>query len=487
MEDELQRLRSDNERLMQANRALEKEVETLKTRLGKHDQLWPIREHLMLRGVQHDAPPSKDKQEEEEPKNAQVENAVASSLSPRSSQREQIITEIIETERRYVKDLHLLQQLFRNAFLTAIQDGDDSVITQEEFETVFSNAETLLLLNTRLLDELTAANRDTVGAVFVEFAPLFKLYAAFCAGLSRALDVIKVLRNRPGSAALLKRVEQIKDLRQLQLESFLILPMQRVLRYVLFLETLEKNTDDSHPDKENVKTALSRLRLIATTVNESVSVLDRAHHLLELNSALSDCPFELVVPARRFVKEGSVKKITSRFVIEDWYVLLSDVLIYCTKRHQQPLQLTYKGHIWLDTAWQRDLPDREHLKNILQLVAPAKTFTFYFDSAEEKKEWREAIDQCIARLVAADPTLLNKRGKVKARHPTSGFYTVLRNLFSYAPEQIEEEKEAPNDLDEFVLISSNGHGVVRVSELNAEEKQFSVEAHFNEFNYWKVE
>ncbi len=484
MEEELQRLRAENERLLQANRALESEVEKLQRRLSsapKHDQLWPIREH-MLRGLQPEAAPAKDKEEAaEEPK-----NAPPAALSPRSSQREQIITEIIDSERRYVTDMQLLQQLFRNPFFSTLHDGE-SVITREEFETVFSNAETLLLLNTRFLNELASADRNRVGAVFVEFAPLFKLYAAFCAGLSRAFEVIKVLRSRPASAAILQLIEKLPDLRRLQLESFLSLPMQRVLRYVLFLETLDKNTDDSHPDKENVRTALARLRLIAATVNESVTVLDRAHHLLELKRALSDCPFELLAPARRFVREGSVKKITSRFVIEDWYVLLSDVLIYCTRRHQQALHLGYKGHIWLDTAWVRDLPDREHLKNILQLVAPAKTFTFYFDSAEEKNVWREALDQCIAKLVSADPSLLEKRGKVKARHPTSGFYTVLRNLFSYAPDQIEEEKEAPTDLDEFVLISSNGHGVVRVSELNAEEKQFSEETQFNDFAFWKVD
>jgi hypothetical protein len=313
--------------------------------------------------------------------------------------------------------------------------------------------------------------------------------------------------------------------------------MQRVLRYVLFLETLDKHTDEvrffqkknkngfgshlffvkSHPDKKHVQAALAKLRVIAAVVNDSVNVQDKAKRLLELH--IAECPFELVSvlfcffvsttgltlvqvqPFRKLVREGPISKITSIAVVEDHYVLLSDVLVYTTK---WPQYLAYKGHVPLGPCWVRDLPDSKHLKNMIQLVAPSKvsfgfcvslfvffsnlrpfqTFTFFFPEVEQKMGWLKDLSDCIAALVQHDPTLVEQRGKVKPRHPSSNFYAVLRSVFGYSPEMIEEEKEEPQDLDEFVLIGSSDatpHGVIRVSEFADEEKQFG------EFAFWRAE
>ena len=80
--------------------------------------------------------------------------------------------------------------------------------------------------------------------------------------------------------------------------------------------------------------------------------------------------------------------------------------------------------------------------------------------------------------------MIDKRGKVKPRHPSSNFYAVLRSVFGYSPEMIEAEKEEPQDLDEFVLIGSSDsapHNLVKVSDFAEEEKQFG------EFEFWRTE
>ena len=522
-QSELARLQRENAALLAANRLLEEENAALLSRLAqqlageeeKHDSLWPIRQRLMrptgapasplLEEIRDGLEKSTEEYKNDDPKGKEeadeksTTNTVVTTddktveepvLSPRSTQREKIISEIIETERRYVTDLTLLHHLFRNPLYSTMFEDDESVLTKSEFNAVFSNSETLLHLNGQFLSDLKDAPRDGFGKVFLQYAPMFKLYATFCAGLSRSFDTIKVLRTRPQSQAILKLIEKLPDLRQLPLESFLSLPMQRVLRYVLFLETLDKNTDPSHPDKANVQAALARLRVIATTVNESVAALDRQHHLVELKETLFECPFEVIAPFRKFVREGNLRKITSKFVLEDWYILLNDVLIYCSR--WSPQHLLYKGHIDLRTAWVRDLPDSAHLQNILQLVAPQKTFTFYFETSDEKASWMTSLQNCISVLVEADPKLLEKRGRVKPRLPSSGFYAVLRKLFSYTPQDIEEEKEDPPDLDEFVLLGEDKppgsvgvdappHKLVRLSEALKEEQQF------NDNVYWKVD
>jgi hypothetical protein len=64
---------------------------------------------------------------------------------------------------------------------------------------------------------------------------------------------------------------------------------------------------------------------------------------------------------------------------------------------------------------------------------------------------------------------------VQPRHPSSNFFLVLRSVFGYAPDMIEQPLEQPLDLDEFVLISSSGaapHSVVKVATQTHEQTEY---------------
>jgi hypothetical protein len=132
--DEVERLRTENARLLQQIELLSAENVALKKLVpgdsghplsshGTHekmqDALWPIRQ-LLAR------PPAKEK-EEEFSENVVAPVAVVS--SPRS-QRDNIIDEIIATEERYVQDMTLLTNLFRNPFLATMHDDSQEVLTK---------------------------------------------------------------------------------------------------------------------------------------------------------------------------------------------------------------------------------------------------------------------------------------------------------------------------------------------------------------------
>jgi hypothetical protein len=71
---------------------------------------------------------------------------------------------------------------------------------------------------------------------------------------------------------------------------------------------------------------------------------------------------QIVTPTRRFVKQGKLVKITSRFVKETLFYLFNDVLIY---GYEVMGSYIFKGEISMGTTWVRDLPNTERTFIIL--------------------------------------------------------------------------------------------------------------------------
>jgi hypothetical protein len=71
---------------------------------------------------------------------------------------------------------------------------------------------------------------------------------------------------------------------------------------------------------------------------------------------------QIVTPTRRFVKQGKLVKITSRFVKETLFYLFNDVLIY---GYEVMGSYIFKGEIPMGTTWVRDLPNTERTFIIL--------------------------------------------------------------------------------------------------------------------------
>ena len=56
------------------------------------------------------------------------------------------------------------------------------------------------------------------------------------------------------------------------LESFLILPVQRIPRYMLLLDALLKFTPPDHPDFNNLTEAIAKVKSVADHLNQAVTI-----------------------------------------------------------------------------------------------------------------------------------------------------------------------------------------------------------------------
>jgi len=90
------------------------------------------------------------------------------------------------------------------------------------------------------------------------------------------------------------------------MESFQIMPVQRVPRYQLLLRELLKYTDETHPDYQSLQMALRMIKDIALTINDGKKLAEERQRIVDIQNNLvgnMKCPY-LVQPTRRLVYEG---------------------------------------------------------------------------------------------------------------------------------------------------------------------------------------
>jgi len=225
-------------------------------------------------------------------------------------------------------------------------------------------------------------------------------------------------------------------------------------------------TPPTHPDVHNLKNALEKFEDVAKAVNEAIRSNEQMKKVIEIQY-MFDPPLKdnLVEPSRRFIFQGKLTKITSRFVREVVYICFNDILVYAyetlssslttksTPDLAQNTTLSYKGTIELGPCWIRNLEDTRDVKNAFQIVAPKKTYTVYAKDLAYKTEWVNILTKTIESLVAKNPGLTGKRATVKHTKRNNPIYNVL----TYKVDQFDPDaaKDVEKDVEKKPLLSES--------------------------------
>lgn len=205
-------------------------------------------------------------------------NATPRQLSDADKLRK-VICELVETERTYVKDLNCLI----GRYLTPLQK--ESFLTQDELDVLFGNLLEMLEFQveflktledgTRLVPDLEKLERVeefkkilfSLGGSFLYYADRFKIYSAFCASHTKVPKVLVKAKTDAAFKAFLDE-RNPKQQHSSTLESFLIKPIQRVLKYPLLLRELHSLTDPDSEEHYHLNVAMKAMNTVASHINE---------------------------------------------------------------------------------------------------------------------------------------------------------------------------------------------------------------------------
>ena len=144
--------------------------------------------------------------------------------------------ELIQTEKDYIAKLELIQRLY----LTEIREKQ--ILSTYETVSLFSNIEDLIPVNKSLLEDLLQLESDStksVGEVFQQHAQNFQIYGVYCSNQPNIHELLNEFKqNNKEFTCLLKKCFRVPECKKQDLESFLVMPLQRLCRYPLLLKEL---------------------------------------------------------------------------------------------------------------------------------------------------------------------------------------------------------------------------------------------------------
>ncbi|XP_004915929.1 dynamin-binding protein isoform X2 [Xenopus tropicalis] len=182
--------------------------------------------------------------------------------------RSKVIEELLQTEQDYLRDLETCVEHIMGP-LQAKQ------MASVDFDVLFGNIQSVIDISKKFLTALGSS--DSVGTVFLDHASdLENVYKEYCQNHEETIALLEAYdKDEKFQKNLLECMETVKNLYQewgrtnyINLGSFLIKPVQRIMRYPLLLMELLGATPDSHPDKAPLREAVQSVKDINGNINE---------------------------------------------------------------------------------------------------------------------------------------------------------------------------------------------------------------------------
>ncbi|XP_023124066.2 dynamin-binding protein isoform X3 [Amphiprion ocellaris] len=176
--------------------------------------------------------------------------------------RSKVIEELLQTERDYIKDLQMCVE-------EIIEPLQRKQVKNVDFEGLFGNISSVIDLSQRLFD--TLKETDSTGKVFLDFkAELEEVYKIYCQNHDDAISLLETYEKDENiQRHVLECLERLRGkTNYINLGSFLIKPVQRVMRYPLLLMELLGATPDSHHDRQQLTQAVQAVKEINVNINE---------------------------------------------------------------------------------------------------------------------------------------------------------------------------------------------------------------------------
>ncbi|KAI9879625.1 MAG: RHO1 GDP-GTP exchange protein 2 [Pleopsidium flavum] len=251
-----------------------------------------------------------------------VSKEVADSVGDREKKRQEVISEIMYTERDFVKDLEYLRDFWMKP-LRSINPASPSPVPEHRREkfirTVFSNCMEVHAVNSRMAEALTRRQQENpvvknVGDIFLSFVPRFDPFIKYGANqLYGKFEFERERQSNPAFSKFVDETERLKESRKLELNGYLTKPTTRLARYPLLLENVVKNTADDNPDKQDIPKAISLIRDFLSRVNIESGKAENHFNLTQLNHQLKFAQGEyvdlkLTEEGRQLLFKGALKK-----------------------------------------------------------------------------------------------------------------------------------------------------------------------------------
>ncbi|KAJ8356311.1 hypothetical protein SKAU_G00191050 [Synaphobranchus kaupii] len=352
--------------------------------------------------------------------------------NPKLSYLDRVIMEILETERMYVRDLRSIVE----DYLAHIIDTGDLPIRAEQVCALFGNIEDIYEFNSELLQSLDLCDNDPVAIArcFVLKSEYFEIYTQYCTNYPNSVAALTdCMRNKTLAKFFRDRQASLK--RSLPLGSYLLKPVQRILKYHLLLQEIAKHFDPEEEGYEVVEEAIYTMTGVAWYINDMKRKHEHAVRLQEVQSLLINWKGPDLTTYGELVLEGTFRVYRAK---NERTLFLFDKMILITKKRGE--HYVYKAHISCSTLMLIESAKDCLCFSVTHYKHPKQPHTVQAKTVEEKKLWAHHIK----RLILENHHALIPQ---KAKEAILERESIYLPKYRYSPERIK--KALSNQSDDF--------------------------------------
>ncbi|KAG4305928.1 hypothetical protein PORY_000838 [Pneumocystis oryctolagi] len=269
-----------------------------------------------------------------------------------------ILYEILETEKSYVRGLEELVEIYVKNPLPIMLYKDSQI--------VFANILPIFIFHKQymlpgIINALESFNPvDSLAKEFLKNKDVLKIYSCYVSGFQDKIRIIMQWENSKEGKRYLKSRRILKSHSQLNLISYLLLPIQRIPRYKLLLFNLLECQDSLI-----VLSAFNQICFLACSMNERRHQEEGSRRLFQLQQDLCYSNINIIEPWRKFIKESKMHYLlTTRMSFfydhlplildrEVSVVLCSDILIILNYTCTSIIKTMNVKELQITHAWER--------------------------------------------------------------------------------------------------------------------------------------
>uniref|UniRef100_A0A3B4B170 DH domain-containing protein n=1 Tax=Periophthalmus magnuspinnatus TaxID=409849 RepID=A0A3B4B170_9GOBI len=214
------------------------------------------------------------------------ETGILSLITPQERKRQEAIFEIITSEHSYLHSLGILVRHFKNS------EALRKTMTATEHHHLFSNISVIEDVS-KFFEDLEKRHydnpviRDISDIVQNHAAHHFEPYIVYCSNETFQQRTLQKLSNNTGFKDALKQIESSTECGGLPMISFLILPMQRVTRLPLLLDTICQKTPDKTAEYFAALWAFHAMsKQLVTSCNERARQMERTEQMYTIQKQM---------------------------------------------------------------------------------------------------------------------------------------------------------------------------------------------------------
>ncbi|KAK7907678.1 hypothetical protein WMY93_016290 [Mugilogobius chulae] len=295
---------------------------------------------------------------------------------------DRVVQEILDTERTYVRDLHsIVEDYLENISEQAVSV---SSLSPEDKGFLFGNIQDIYHFNRNLLEDLERCNADPVAIAecFVSKSEDFHIYTQYCTNYPRSVAVLtECMRNKALAKLFRERQECLHH--SLPLGSYLLKPVQRILKYHLLLHEIANHLEKDTETLEVVQEAIDTMQRVAWHINDMKRKHEHSVRLQEIQSLLTNWKGPDLIGYGELVLEGTFRLQRAK---NERTLFLFDKLLLITKKREETY--TYKAHILCCNLMLVEVIPKEPLSfSVFHYKNPKLQHTVQAKSQQDKRMW----------------------------------------------------------------------------------------------------